>query len=78
MAALEPGNLIVWKDAQFGFHRVWVVESCLSGALGQESLIRICPLNEKPGFDENGNQQHSTLVPEVLLRDLTMYKRVGP
>jgi len=67
---MKPGDMILWRDKSFGVNRAWRVESILLGALAHESLVRLTPMFEKPGSDEDGNRQETVLVPEVLLRGL--------
>lgn len=67
---MKPGDMIVWRDKKFGVNRAWQVEAFLLGALEHESLVRLRPMFEKPGMDEDGNRQETVLVPEVLLRGL--------
>lgn len=69
---MKPGDMILWRDNKFGVNRAWKVEACLLGALEHESLVRLRPMFEKPGMDEDGNRQETVLVPEVLLRGLEL------
>lgn len=67
---MAPGDIVVWKDAKFGHHRIWTIESFLYGSTKQESLVRLTSLSHSAGNDENGQEQSSVLVPEVLIRGL--------
>lgn len=74
---MKPFDIIIWHDEKFGHHRVWEIEAICLGGEGQEGLVRLRSLTEKPGFDENGIKHKTTLVPEPLLRDMPVYERKG-
>ena len=69
------GDIVLWRDKQFGHNRAWEVEAVLLGAEGVESLVRLRPMFLKGGSDEHGNRQETTLVPECLLRDLEWFAK---
>lgn len=69
---MKPGDIIYCPDTRFGHHRFYQIEGCHYGALGQESLIELRNLTEKPGVDGQHTIQ-TTLVPEPLLRHFTCY-----
>lgn len=76
---MNVGDIILWRDKQFGVNRAWEIEAVLMGAEHAESLVRIRPMFMRPGADENGNRHETLLVPECLLRGLESFeKRAAP
>lgn len=73
---MNVGSIVLWRDAKSGQTRAWQVEACLYGAEGQESLIRLRTMFQKPGRDEDGAYHDTVLVPEPLLRGLETFSRV--
>lgn len=69
---MNTGDLIVWRDEKFGHHRFWRVEGIYLGAEGQESLIELRSMTERPGASGAGRHE-TTCVPEPLLRNATVY-----
>jgi hypothetical protein len=67
------GDILLWRDKQFGHNRMWEVEAILLGAEGVEGLVRLRPMFRTPGMDEDGVRHETTLVPECLLRDLERF-----
>lgn len=70
---MKPGDMLLWRDHYNNRDRFWEVVSVLLGAEGQEGLVRLRPITDRPGFDEDGNRQDTVLVPEVLLRSLEIF-----
>lgn len=56
--------------------RVWRVEGVYLGCTGQEGLIELRNLFEKPGVPGRTGQMTTTFVPEPLLREVEHYRRV--
>lgn len=69
---MKPGDIVMWRDEQFGHHRFWEIKGVFLGAEGQEGLVHVESLNEKPGI-AYGNAMPSLYVPEPMLRGLTIY-----
>jgi len=74
---MKPGDIIFWEDKQFGVHRFYRVEGCHLGAVGQESLIELRCLTEKPGTAYGKDLPATTMVPEPLVRNLPVYSDHG-
>lgn len=70
---MKTDDILVLPDFRFGRHRFWQVLSICLGAEGQEGLIELRPLTERPGVDVDGNAHKTTWVPEALVRDLEVY-----
>ncbi len=70
---MKPGDIVMWKDTAFGKHRFWKIEGVYLGCEGQESLIEIRNLTEKPGVPGRTGNAETTFVPEPLLRDQMIY-----
>lgn len=70
---MKPGDIVMWRDEQFGHHRFWEIRAVCLGAEKQESLVRIVSLSENAGKDENGEKHITTVVPECLLRNVIVY-----
>lgn len=70
---MTPGDIVMWHDRQFGKHRFWKIEGVYLGCEGQESLIELRSLTEKPGVPGRTGGAETTFVPEPLLRDVTIY-----
>ena len=73
---MEVHDLIVWYDDMFGVTRTWEVKSVCLGSVHTESLIELWSLTEAAGTDTAGKQHRTTWVPEPLLRNLDIYRRV--
>lgn len=69
---MKPGDILVWKDQKFGIDRRWRVVGVFHGALGQESLIEMENITERPGWTGEWEWHPRVFVPEVLTRDLTV------
>lgn len=70
---MKPGDIVMWRDEQFGHHRFWEIQAICLGAEKQEGLVRLVSLTENAGRDEHGEKHLTTVVPEVLLRNVTIY-----
>lgn len=66
---MKPGDLVMWWDAKFGQHRFWKIEGVYLGCAGQESLVELRNLYEKPGVPGMTGNAETTFVPEPLIRD---------
>jgi hypothetical protein len=71
---MQVGDLIMYGDSHYGHNRFWEVRSVCLGAVGQEGLVELKSLNEKPGRDTQGVHHDTTWVPECLLRDAKVYR----
>ena len=71
---MQVGDLIMYGDANYGHNRFWEVRSVCLGAVGQQGLIELKSLNEKPGRDTEGIRHDTTWVPECLIRDAKTYR----
>jgi hypothetical protein len=69
---MKPGDIAMWRDDLYGHHRLWEIKGVFLGAEGQESLVAIQSLSEKPGAAYD-NAMPVLYVPEPLLRGLTFY-----
>lgn len=70
---MKPNDIVYWQDDEFGHHRFWKIVAVCLGAEGQENLVRLQSLTEKAGVDDAGRRHDTTVVPEPLLRFLTIY-----
>ncbi len=70
---MKVNDIVFWQDDEFGRHRFWKIEAVCLGADGHESLVRLRSLTERPGLDDDGVRHETTVVPEPLLRFLTIY-----
>lgn len=71
---MKVGDIIVWRDEEFGYDRHWKILSIILGALDHEGVIEMRPVGMKPGSDVDGRRLNSVYVPEVLLRGLEIYE----
>lgn len=69
---MKVGDIAMWRDEQFGHHRFWQIRGVFLGAKGQEGLVQIESLTEKPGA-AFGNVMPVLYVPEPMLRCLSIY-----
>lgn len=72
---MTPGDIIFWRDQQFGHHRFWEVLAICLGGEQQEGLVRLVSLTHNAGYDDNGEKHLTTVVPEVLVRDIPLYSK---
>ncbi len=70
-------DLIVYWDNQYGHHRIWQVKSICLGALGQESLVELKSLTEKPGICTESRTHYTTWVPEPILRQFPIFSQTA-
>lgn len=70
---MKPGDIIFWRDEQFGHNRFWEIQGVFLGAEGQESVVEIRSLTEKPAHSGEAREHPTTFVPEPLLRSATIY-----
>lgn len=70
---MKPGDIVMWQDKQFGKHRFWRIEGVFLGCNGQEGLIELRNLVEKPGVPGRTGGAETTFVPEPLVRDQLIY-----
>lgn len=73
MKSMKPNDIVYFEDKQFGHHRFWRIEGVFLGALGQESLVELRSLTERPGHTYGSVVHPTTLVPEPMLRRFTIY-----
>jgi hypothetical protein len=71
---MKPGDIAMWRDDLYGHHRLWEIKGVFLGAEGQESLIQLQSISEKPGI-AFGNALPVLYVPEPMVRSLTVYSR---
>jgi len=71
---MKVGSIVLWRDAKFGHNRAWTVEAVCLGGEGQEGLIRLRSMFERPGVDEDGTRHETVVVPEVLLRGVEVFE----
>lgn len=69
---MKPGDIVKWHDEKFGKHRFWQIEGVFLGAEGQESVVELRNLQERPGTSDAITHE-TTIVPEPLLRDCMIY-----
>lgn len=74
---MSVGDILLWRDEQFGHHRAWKVRSILLGAENQEGLIEMQPMFEVPGCTTEGQPCPTVFVPEVLTRNLERFGSLG-
>ena len=74
---MSPGDLIFWRDEKFGKHRFWQIEGVYLGCEGQEGLVELRNLFEKPGVPGLTGNAATTFVPEPLVRNMPLYAPVG-
>ena len=72
---MKPGDIIMWRDEKFGRDRFWEVHGVFLGAEGQEGLIELKSLTQRPGHTYESGIHPTTFVPEPLLRDMPCYAR---
>ena len=72
---MKVHDLIVYWDNQFGHHRIWEVKSICLGAAGQESLVELKSLTEKPGICTENRTHYTTWVPEPILRQFPVFSQ---
>jgi hypothetical protein len=60
-------------DIIYVSNRFYKIESVILGAIGQQSLIELRSLTERPGRNVDGIIIETTYVPEPLLRGFTVY-----
>ena len=70
---MKPNDIVYLEDAKYGHHRFWMVEGIFLGALGQESVVELRPLTERPATSYPGTQHHTVFVPEPMLRTLRVF-----
>jgi hypothetical protein len=70
---MSPGDIVFYRDESFGVHRFWQIKSVCLGGLGQEGLIELHSLTEKPGTDVDGKRHATTWVPEPFIRLMQVY-----
>jgi hypothetical protein len=74
---VSPGDIVFWRDDRFGKHRFWEIQGIYLGAEGQESIVELKNLLEKPGRVSGHTTAFThTFVPEPLLRHLAIYTPV--
>ncbi len=72
---MKVHDLLVYRDNQFGHHRIWEVKSICLGAAGQESLVELESLTEKPGISTDSRTHYTTWVPEPILRQFPVFSQ---
>lgn len=70
---MKPGDIVFWRDEKFGRHRFWEIEGVFLGAEGQEGVIELRSLSERPAHSGETQEHPTTFVPEPLLRNVTTY-----
>lgn len=75
MREYTVGDMLIWRDANFGHNRVYEVMSVLLGAEGYDGVVRLRPVYQLFAQDEDGKRPDSVLVPECLLRDCEWFAK---
>lgn len=70
---MKPGDIVFWRDEKFGKHRFWLIEGYFLGCEGQESVVELRSLTERPGVPGSRGLLETTFVPEPLLRNVIIY-----
>lgn len=70
---MKPGDIIYCPDDKFGVHRFYRIEGVFLGGIGQQSLVELRSLTEKPGGADTSSPIETTFVPEPLLRGFTVF-----
>lgn len=70
---MKPNDIVYFEDKKFGHHRFWRVEGVFLGAEGQESLVELRSLTERPGTSHTYHAHPTTFVPEPILRGLAVF-----
>lgn len=70
---MQTHDIVFFKDEKCGRHRFWEILGIYLGAEGQESLVQLRSLSERPGKDGRGTEWDTTTVPECLLRNVAIY-----
>lgn len=73
---MKPGDLIVLHDEKFGVVRHWRVEGVYLGCQGQEGLVELRNLTEKPGVPGRTGGMETTFVPYPIAAMMPLYSRV--
>ena len=74
--SFEVGDMLVYTDMMNSQHILWRIEGIYLGAEGQESLIELRNLTQKSGSTSTGVAA-TTFVPEPLVRNQTVYRKVN-
>lgn len=64
---MKPGDIVFWKDENFGLNRFWKIEGVYLGGEKQEGLVELRSLDREPG-SVGGSVHDTALVPDVLVR----------
>ena len=74
---MKVHDLVVYWDNQFRHHRIWEVKSICLGMVGQESLVELKSLTEKPGVCTENRTHYTTWVPEPILRQFPVFSQTA-
>lgn len=72
---MKPGDIVLWRDDKYGHHRFWEIQGVFHGGLGQESVIELKSLTERPANSGLTQEHPTTFVPEPLLRKAEIFTR---
>jgi hypothetical protein len=70
---MKPGDIVLLRDRETGYNRMWEIQGCFHGALGQESVIELKSLTERPAHSYETQEHPTTFVPEPLLRGAEIF-----
>jgi len=73
---MRIGDFVAAMDKKTGRNRFWEVRAVRMGTCGHENLVELKSLTEDYGTDTGGKKHRTTWVPEPLLRDMAIYRRV--
>lgn len=71
---MMPGDLLEYRCPEFGVVFQWRVFGIYLGASGQESLVEVGPVHQKPGTDSLNREHARMMVPEPMTRSLTVFR----
>lgn len=72
---IQVGNVLIYRDRNFGHHRYFEVLGVYLGSVNEESLVELRSIGEKPGH--NGDTlRPTTLVPECLTWQMEIVQSV--
>jgi hypothetical protein len=70
---MKVGDIVMWRDRKFGHNRFWEIEGVFLGGLGQEGVIELRSLSERPAHSGTAREHPTTFVPEPLLRNADFF-----
>lgn len=64
---MKPNDIVHDLDPNTGAHLFWKVVTIYPGEIGQESLVRLVSMSQRPMVDEDGHTHDTVLVPTSIL-----------